>query len=285
MNTHPKNTERLVEAAPVMLATLKALREMTPPGSGSTNAVLDIVIGMAEAEDAHKEATGNSPATPALCADFTCQVPVWLSRFVSGHPEIDWGDVVTTAVKRVVDFRDAAEGAVREMCHVCNPVDSSGAQDLDGPHPMLGRRCLVRTYSAGVHIGDVVYIKPDNSGELRLKNALRLWRWTGGCLSLSAVANSGIKGGRLNRTGEVYLTGVIEIIPTTPEAEETYVHFIEGFGSGSGLGDGSGDGSGNCAGRNGRGCQGDGAGGGYGGGYGDGSGYVNCDEPPGDEML
>ena len=23
-------------------------------------------------------------------------------------------------------------------------------------HPMLGKRCLVRTYSAGVHIGDVV---------------------------------------------------------------------------------------------------------------------------------
>jgi hypothetical protein len=28
-----------------------------------------------------------------------------------------------------------------------------------GKHPMLGRRCLIRTYSAaGVHIGDVVYI-------------------------------------------------------------------------------------------------------------------------------
>jgi hypothetical protein len=27
-----------------------------------------------------------------------------------------------------------------------------------GKHPMLGRRCLNRTYSAGVHIGDVVYI-------------------------------------------------------------------------------------------------------------------------------
>lgn len=24
-------------------------------------------------------------------------------------------------------------------------------------HPMLNRRCLVRTYSAGVHIGDVVF--------------------------------------------------------------------------------------------------------------------------------
>ena len=41
------------------------------------------------------------------------------------------------------------------------------------------------------------------------------------------VANSGIKGGRLNETGEVYLTNAIEFIPTTKEAEKTYVKFIE----------------------------------------------------------
>lgn len=91
-------------------------------------------------------------------------------------------------------------------------------------HPMLGRRCLVRTYSAGVHIGDVVYAE---GMEVRLENALRLWQWKGGGLSLSAVANNGIKGGRLNKTGEVYLTNTIEFIPTTPDAEKTYVKFIE----------------------------------------------------------
>jgi hypothetical protein len=63
--------------------------------------------------------------------------------------------------------------------------------------------------------------------EVILKDALRLWKWEGGGLSLSAVANNGIKGGRLNRTGEVCLTNAIELIPTTPEAEETYVKFIE----------------------------------------------------------
>lgn len=91
-------------------------------------------------------------------------------------------------------------------------------------HPMLNRRCLIRTYSAGVHIGDVVYI---DGMEAKLENALRLWKWEGGGLSLSAVANNGIKGGRLNRTGEVYLTNVIEFIPTTKNAEDTYVKFIE----------------------------------------------------------
>ena len=89
---------------------------------------------------------------------------------------------------------------------------------------MLGRRCLVRTYSAGVHIGDVASI---DGMEVRLTNALRLWKWEGGGLSLSAVANNGIKGGRLNKTGEVLLTNAIELIPTTETAEKTYAEFIE----------------------------------------------------------
>ena len=94
-------------------------------------------------------------------------------------------------------------------------------------HPMIGRRCLIRTYSAGIHIGDIEYINPSNSMELKLVNSLRLWKWEGGGLSLSSVANNGIKGGRINKTGEVFLTNAIEIIPTTEEAEKTYVKFIE----------------------------------------------------------
>jgi len=91
-------------------------------------------------------------------------------------------------------------------------------------HPMLGKRVLVRTYSAGVHIGTLEHAE---GMECKLTNALRLWEWEGGGLSLSAVANNGIKGGRLNKTGEVYLTNAIEFIPTTTQAEESYVRFIE----------------------------------------------------------
>lgn len=95
------------------------------------------------------------------------------------------------------------------------------------PHPMLGKRCVIRTYSAGVHIGTVSWVNPDNSMELKLTDALRLWKWEGGGLSLSAVANNGIKGGRVDRTGEVFLTNAIEYIPTTEAAEATYEKFIE----------------------------------------------------------
>ena len=93
-----------------------------------------------------------------------------------------------------------------------------------GKHPMFGKRCLVRTYSAGVHIGDVAYAK---GMEVKLENALRLWKWEGGGLSLSAVANNGIVKGRLNKTGEVFLTNAIEFIPTTKEAEKSFAKFIE----------------------------------------------------------
>ena len=91
-------------------------------------------------------------------------------------------------------------------------------------HPMLGRRVLVRTYSAGVHIGDAVMI---DGCEVHLKNALRLWKWEGGGLSLSAVANNGLVKGRLNKTGDVYLTNAIEYIPTTEKAEKTFEKFLE----------------------------------------------------------
>jgi len=103
-------------------------------------------------------------------------------------------------------------------------IGQSQQQPHPHPHPMLGRRCLIRTYSAGVHIGDIESIQ---GMECKLVNAIRLWKWEGGGLSLSAVANNGIVKGRLNKTGEVYLTNVIEIIPTTTQAEETFVNFIE----------------------------------------------------------
>lgn len=120
---------------------------------------------------------------------------------------------------------------IRELADIIGVAQKKtanpGRPNTAWKHPMLGRRVLVRTYSAGVHIGTLVSVNPDNAMECHLKDALRLWKWTDGGLSLSAVAHNGIKGGRLNRTDEVTLTNAIEYIPTTPEAEATYVKFIE----------------------------------------------------------
>jgi hypothetical protein len=119
-----------------------------------------------------------------------------------------------------MNIEDLTVGEARQIAALFGAVNNQAPNR----HPMVGRRCLVRTYSAGVHIGTVTRVE---GMECLLTDALRLWKWEGGGLSLSAVASNGIKGGRLNRTGEVYLTNCIEFIPTTIEAEESYVRFIE----------------------------------------------------------
>ena len=120
-----------------------------------------------------------------------------------------------------MDINDLTIGQVKQLQGLI------GGESVKQSHPMINRKCLIRTYSAGIHIGTVTYINPDNSMELKLEDSMRLWQWESGGLSLSAVANNGIKGGRLNRTGEVFLTNAIEIIPTTEGARKTYDEFIE----------------------------------------------------------
>ena len=113
---------------------------------------------------------------------------------------------------------------IGEAKQLATMFGQSAPVQFNGKHPMLGKRCLIRTYSAGVHIGDVVHAE---GMEVKLENSLRLWKWEGGGLSLSAVANNGIVKGRLNKTGEVFLTNAIEFIPTTKEAEKSFAKFIE----------------------------------------------------------
>lgn len=124
-----------------------------------------------------------------------------------------------------MNIEDITIREAREIAALFSNENAQHAQKWQ--HPLIGKRVLVRTYSAGVHIGTLVSVNPDNAMECHLKDALRLWKWENGGLSLSAVAHNGIKGGRLNRTDEVTLTNAIEYIPVTPEAEATYVKFIE----------------------------------------------------------
>ena len=75
-----------------------------------------------------------------------------------------------------------------------------------------GTNVLIRTYSAGVHFGELV---ERNGQEVHLKNARRLWSWSG-ALSLSEIAMKGIdlKNSRVSvPVEEIFLTQAIEIIP------------------------------------------------------------------------
>ena len=83
---------------------------------------------------------------------------------------------------------------------------------------MIGKTCIVRTYSAGVFLGTV---KERNGKEVLLTNARRIWYWDGAA-SLSQLANEGT-----SRPGnckfpapvaEILLTEAIEFIPATEAA-------------------------------------------------------------------
>jgi len=77
---------------------------------------------------------------------------------------------------------------------------------------------MIRTYSAGVHFGKVVF---HDKKEVTLKNAYRVFYWKGAC-SLSQLAMEGSKERSECKISmpveEIYLSEAIEIIPMTNEA-------------------------------------------------------------------
>lgn len=77
---------------------------------------------------------------------------------------------------------------------------------------MIGKFVLIRTAVAGVHFGTLL---SKDGKEVHLKNARRLWSWTG-ALSLSEVSVKGpnIKNSKISvPVEEIILTQAEEIIP------------------------------------------------------------------------
>lgn len=83
---------------------------------------------------------------------------------------------------------------------------------------MIGKKVIVRTYSAGVHYGELT--KRDG-GEVTLANSRRLWHWSGAA-SLSQMAVDGVSKPKDCRFSvpvpEICVLGAIEIIPCTDAA-------------------------------------------------------------------
>jgi hypothetical protein len=86
---------------------------------------------------------------------------------------------------------------------------------------MIGRYCMVRTYSAGVFAGTV---QSRDGEEIVLTDARRIWYWAGAA-SLSELATRGTSrpdGCKFPAAvPEVLLRGVIEIIPISDEARRS----------------------------------------------------------------
>ena len=88
-------------------------------------------------------------------------------------------------------------------------------------HPFVGKYCIARCYSAGVHAGEVVSVEGSN---VILKNSTRLWSWKAqDGIALSGVAQHGIKkDSKLDAVNpEIALSDVCELIPCTQKAKET----------------------------------------------------------------
>jgi hypothetical protein len=91
---------------------------------------------------------------------------------------------------------------------------------------MIGRKYVVRTYSAGVHVGTLSEIDEQNPKVCKLVDCTRIWSWNGS-LSLSGVAEQGITGGRLQKHSEVTLTEAIEYLAIKEEALKTFEPYYE----------------------------------------------------------
>lgn len=81
--------------------------------------------------------------------------------------------------------------------------------------------CMVRTYSAGVFAG---YIESRNGKEVVLRNARRIWYWSGAA-SLSQLATDGTSDPKNCKfpcpVDKVTLLECIEIIPITEKAKKS----------------------------------------------------------------
>ena len=88
----------------------------------------------------------------------------------------------------------------------------------------MGRKyVVVRTYSAGVEVGELV---ERNGKEVTLANSRKLWQWQG-AFTLHEVATSGVgKGTRLSaEVKEAVVTEAIEILTCSEEAEKNLREF------------------------------------------------------------
>lgn len=110
-------------------------------------------------------------------------------------------------------------GEIKEISRLAAGV--SGTPTANAPHPFVGKYCIVRAYSAGVHAGEVVSVDGEN---IILKDSRRLWSWKANDgIALSGVAQTGIKSdSKVDMVNPIhYITGVCELIPTTDKARES----------------------------------------------------------------
>ena len=129
----------------------------------------------------------------------------------------------------MIDIENMTVKQVRELAAKLAPFitpNQSLIVDATAPHPYIGKYVVVRSYSAGVHVGTLYSVTDSLSGkEAFLTGCRRIYSW-GGAFTLSAVADSGIESGKMAVSlPETAIENVIEIIPCADEARVNLVGF------------------------------------------------------------
>lgn len=116
-----------------------------------------------------------------------------------------------------ININELTLGQIRELTSIlaCNSSNENTSGSLNR---MVGKKVIIRTYSAGVWFG---LLSEKEGNEVILKNARRLWGWqTKESISLSSVALHGIDNSNSKiaaEVGEQWLEA-IEITPCTDSA-------------------------------------------------------------------
>ena len=90
---------------------------------------------------------------------------------------------------------------------------------------LIGERVIIRSYGAGVFYGTLAEVEPiEDKYAVTLNDCRRLWCWYGAC-SLSQLATEGTKQPSDCKFTVIVptmcITSVIEIIPTSDEAQKS----------------------------------------------------------------
>lgn len=112
-------------------------------------------------------------------------------------------------------------GELKQIAALFNQQPAQ-AQSASIGDQLIGKYCIARCYSAGVHAGTVESVDGEN---VILRDSVRLWSWkaTNG-VALSGVAQSGIDRDKCKidtNNPVIYITGVCELIPCSDKAKES----------------------------------------------------------------
>ena len=114
----------------------------------------------------------------------------------------------------MINIEELTIGQAKELA----TLFSAPQRPQTGLNSMLGKKCVVRTYSAGVWFGEV---EEKAGNEVIIKNARRMWAWWAAeGISLSSVALHGVKHAEskiVEAVPSVWLEA-IELIPASEKA-------------------------------------------------------------------